>query len=139
MKRMLRYLFCAALLLTLGSCLPEGDFDERMLSDHQLPSLTVKGRTVFEYDPHSCQESWSPTTLTYRSGTDTMSDWFEIRLSNIPSELDRDIMANLSWTGRNSEESLSRLHFELRATDSDGHAWLWCRRQQILVVLRLID
>jgi len=139
MKRLWAYALLLLTALILGSCLQDSGFDEKLLETLDSPSLVVKGKTVFRYDDRSCQESWSPVSRTYRAGTDTMSDWFEIQMSAVPSENEMDIEANLSWTGRDNQQSLSHQHFELRATDDRGLVWLWCKRQQITVVIRLID
>ena len=101
-------------------------------------SLSVGPTDVFVYKDLTCQMVWNSTLKQFRAGTDNMSDYFQIKLSDIPSSSGQTLTGDVSWTTSSSVNSLSDLPFEVIQVDSDGNAWLWCRKQRMAMVIRML-
>ena len=123
-------------LLTLSSCESRDGFGAEDFDSSDV-CLRVKGKMVFEYVPQSCQIAFNRGRKEFRAGTDTMSDYFLLKLSSIPWEPGQVVSASLQWTTSDNMVSLDKLNFEVEDVRDDGKMWLWCPSQKINVVIRL--
>ena len=137
--RFVRYIAWIMLsALSLAGCKKDNGFDDKLPEMMGGPCLVIRNSTVFRYTEEVCQESYMPTRRLYRAGTDTMSDFFSVKMSEVPVSEGQHITCSITWTDKNREKAVDRLSFEVQ-TISDGVVWLWCAGQQIAVAVRILN
>lgn len=100
--------------------------------------LKVKGKTVFQYDSSSCQLACNKGKREFRAGTDNMSDYFIVTLSAIPEEEGQTLTGNITWTTIDDTVSMTGLNIKVMQIGSDGTLWLWCAKQKIAAVVKIL-
>ena len=135
-RRLLAILLVIVTVMPVG-CNRKGSYDKALLLDNTV-CLMVKKSTVFSYDPLTCQMAYNKSTRQFRAGTDTMSDYFTVRLSSVPSSSGQTVTGDVTWTTSSSVSSLSGVTFEVEQVDSDGNVWLWSSRQEIAAVVKIL-
>ena len=139
MKTAFKYVLTLICALSWAvACVRDDGFDARLAERFDGPCLIVKGATVFSFEETSCQESYRPSQKLYRAGTDTMSDFFSVKMSAVPSSEGQKLTCTLSWTGVSKETVQDRLSFSVQEIRGDL-IWLWCSRQQIAVAVRILQ
>lgn len=116
----------AALLCSCNKVKVDQDF----LDSDDL-SLVVDGRTVHSYDPLTWQVSYNRDRREFRVFSDTMSDYYMLSCSELPTEVGQEIQCSLKWSG-SSIVTKSGLKFRVEKI-SQGKIWLWCRKSKIAV------
>lgn len=135
MRRSLSIL--AALALLICAC-DNTHPDEVILSD-ATPKLTVRNRTVFEYDPDLCQLSFNRDKCSFRMMTDNMSEFVTVTLDRIPSQEGEKVTASeLGWTTERDIESRKNITLEVLKLEGDV-IWLWYARESIALVLQVLE
>lgn len=123
--------------LLLAACTPNNGFDKTRLADPTV-SLSVRHSDVFVYDDIKCQMVYDQKTRSFTAGTDTMSDYFTLTLSSVPTSSGQTVTGDISWTTDSSVSSHAGLTFEVVQVDMNGTAWLWNARQEIAVVISVL-
>ncbi|MBR1576822.1 MAG: hypothetical protein IJ654_10320 [Bacteroidales bacterium] len=101
--------------------------------------LKVKGVTVFQYESGASQLALNKGRKEFRAGTDTMSDYFLLKMSELPREDGQVFTGNLQWTTADDIVTRSALSFKVERIDPDGTVWLWCAAQKITIVMKLLN
>lgn len=129
-------LLCA-LALTVTACNRDG-FDK---ADFEITGacLKVKGAVVYEYTAGASQMALNRGHKQFWAGSDTMSDYFLLRMSELPKEDGQVLTGNLQWTTDDDVVSRNSLSFKVERIADDGTVWLWCAAQQIMVVMKLLN
>lgn len=124
------------LLLPLCSC---NDASHRIaFCQSEDLRLQVGGSTQFVYDPLTCQLSWNRSKLQWRIFSDNMSDFFIAELSEVPTELEQSITANLKWTTHSSVVTRKNLTLEVVRLEGEN-VWLWSSSARIGMSIRVLD
>lgn len=126
----------AAMLLPV-SCGKGDGFDKSELKTSDV-CLKVKGEAVFIYQSSTCQMAFNRGRKEFHAGLDNMSDYFSIKLSEIPSDAGQTLTASLTWTTSDDVRSLQSQSFKVEEIADDGTVWLWCERQKTLVVMKIL-
>ena len=133
MKRLAILMVALALCV---SCEHNRGFENALLKS-ETECLRISGKDVFVYDPLTCQLGYNAALREYRVGTDTMSDYFCLRLSATPREEGQTIDKCLvEWTTADDMRSLKNLTFEVKRLDESGRIWLWCKSSKVFVLVR---
>ena len=84
MRNVFRIICALCLVLAAAGCNRDG-FNK---SDLEITDvcLRVKGEEVFAYIPYATQMSLNRGRKEFRAGTDTMSDYFLLKMSELPRE-----------------------------------------------------
>ncbi len=130
-------LLVAALILTT-SCDKGNGFNKDELR-YDTVCLKVKGVSVFKYEPKTCQMAFNRGRAQFRCGTDTMSDYFIVDLDSVPSEEKQTVSGSLEWTTVDDVVTMGGLSFSVEGISPDGTVWLWCAKQKITAVIRLLN
>ena len=101
--------------------------------------LKVKGVVAYEYIPEATQIAFNRGRKEFRAGTDTMSDYFLLRMSDVPRENGQVFTGYLQWTTDDDIVTRSNLSFKVERIGDDGTVWLWCAAQKITVVIKLLN
>ena len=129
-------LLLLSLLPLLGGC--DGDRQCDAFCEHDNIRLQVGGSTVFAYDPLTCQLSFGRDGREFRAFTDSMSDFFVVQFSDIPTQLGQRLTANLTWT--TDWEVLTRKNLTLEVVRLEGDEfWLWSTAGRIGVTVRILE
>ena len=134
MKRVLPYLLLAALLLC--SCR-----DDRFITPFVAEDgirLTVNGKTVFSYDPLTCQLGFNRQRGEFRVHTDNMSDFYTLQLSKIPEREGQEVTGTLVWTTATDIYTKKNVTFTAEKLEGD-YIWLWTGNGRVGVVVKVLD
>ncbi len=125
-------------LLATASC-TQFDISEVLLPREDI-SLTVKGEEQFSYDKLTCQishkKSSDSPSVEYRVFDERLSKWFIFRCDMMPTDVDQEVNAELSWTSGRVSREMKDLTFSVKKTDDSGKIWLWCEQKSIGIVIK---
>ena len=126
------------ILLVLGTGCSRDGFDK---SDFEITDvcLKVKGSVVYSYVGGASQMALNRGRKEFRAGTDTMSDYFLLKMSELPRENGQVLTGTLQWTTDDDVVTRNSLSFKVERIADDGMAWLWCEAQRITVVMKLLN
>lgn len=138
MRQFIRICFVAGLSLLLGTGCNRDGFSK---SDFEITEvcLKVKGVEVFGYVSGASQMALNRGRKEFRAGTDTMSDYFLLKMSELPREDGQVLTGSLQWTTADDTVTRTGLSFKVERVGSDGTVWLWCAAQKITVVMKLLN
>lgn len=135
---MKRILIMMTVAMALVACHKENGFDKTQITDSTVRMCVGKSE-VFRYDGLKCQMSYNKSLRQFRAGTDTMSDYFVMKMSAVPVSAGQTLTADVEWTTSTRINTLSGVTFEVVQVDSDSNAWLWSARQEMSVVIRILQ
>lgn len=134
MKRLPLILFCICALV--NSCAEQPVLSE--FSEIDIIRMEVAGQTVLVYNPKTCQMAFNRDRCEFRVHTDTMSDYFIVRMSEIPSELGQEVSADLTWT--TSTDIRTRKNVTLLLVNMEGdRLWLWDAAGKTGMEVRILE
>lgn len=138
MNRYLHIILALGLALLLGTGCNRDGFNK---ADFEITDvcLKVKGSVVFSYVPEASQMAFNRGRKEFRAGTDTMSDYFLLKMSELPAENGQVLTGSLQWTTTDDVVTRSSLPFKVERIADDGTVWLWCESQRITVVMKLLN
>lgn len=120
------------------ACNKDNGFDKEQIVDATV-RMSVKKSEVFRYDDLKCQMAYNKALRQFRAGTDNMSDYFQMKMSAVPVKAGQALNADLEWTTSTSINNLASVPFEVIQVDADNNAWLWSARQEISVVIKVLQ
>ena len=137
MKKGFRIGWLLAIVLLAAACNRDG-FSK---SDLEITDvcLKVKGIVTYSYAPGSSQIAFNRGRKEFRAGTDTMSDYFLLKLSEVPHENGQVLTGFLQWTTDDDIVTRSGLSFKVERMGDDGSVWLWGAAQKITVVMKMLN
>lgn len=124
----------AIVLAALTGC--RSEFLAEDFTEDRTLRMVIKGYTTFLYDPLNCQVGFNMENREFRVHTDNMSDFFIIRLDEMPSAEDQVIGGSAQWTTGDDLHS-KRSRFTVVKMDGD-RIWLWSAESRIAVVLQVL-
>lgn len=128
----------AILILVLLFCGCDRNKEMQVLVEDGTIRLTVGGYNQFVYDAATCQMGFCREKGEFRVGTDNMSDYFILTVSEIPSSVGQVVNCSLIWTTWSSLESKSRIALEAVKLEGDK-IWLWNPQARIGAVVRTLE
>ena len=136
MRKLLRILLVFSALLLLASC--QDERQRAAFCENEGVRLLVGGSIAFSFEPNSCQLAFSRDLREFRAYTDTMSDFFVATFSQVPSQLEQRLTADLVWT--TEREVLTRKNLTLEVVRLEGDmVWLWSASGRIGLVVRILE
>ena len=136
MRKLLRILLLVSALLLLAGC--QDERQRAAFCENEGVRLLVGGSIAFNFEPNSCQLAFSRDLREFRAYTDTMSDFFVATFSQVPSQLEQRLTADLVWT--TEREVLTRKNLTLEVVRLEGDmVWLWSASGRIGLVVRILE
>ena len=123
--------------LILSSC-TGGKADPEFVSTTDC-NLRVKGEVVFNYNPLTCQTAFNREKCEFRVHSDNMSDYYCVDLNLVPTAEGQKAKGDITWTNRSDVVTRKDLTFHVKKVDRGGRLWLWCRKEQIGVVIHVLE
>ncbi len=99
--------------------------------------MEIKGYITFLYDPLTCQISYNPDKYEFRVHSDNMSDFYMLRLDEMPGRVGQSVNGVASWTTGDDLHS-KKTAFEALKFEG-GKIWLWSSSSRIAVVVQTLD
>lgn len=124
--------FLTAVLL-LCSC-EKNKVDEAFLESSDL-CLIDGGVTIHTYDPLTWQVGYNESKKEFRVFNDTMSDYYVLTCSKLPTEKGQELTATVKWSGK-SITTRNNVSFRVEKIDNQGRIWLWSKKSRIAVSVR---
>ena len=124
----------ALVLAALAGCRTE-TLSEEFIED-RTPRMEIKGYTTFLYDPLKCQIGFNHDKCEFRVHTDNMSDFFIVRLSEMPSSENQILDGTAQWTTGDDLHN-KKTSFSVLKMDGD-RIWLWSAESSIAVVVQIL-
>ena len=131
----LRLSIIALLALCLAGC-REHNLSDDFKFDSTI-RLEIKGYTIFRYDPLTCQIGFNRERCEFRIHTDNMSDFYMLRLDEMPGRVGQSVNGVASWTTGDDLHS-KKTAFEALKFEG-GRIWLWSSSSRIAVVVQTLD
>lgn len=98
----------------------------------------VGQKVHFQYDPRTCQISFSRSKREFRCQTDNSSDYYLAVFQSIPANLGETVTANIEWTTPTEILMKKNVRFELVQIEGDM-MWLWSNVDHIGLSIRLLE
>lgn len=134
---MKRYAFILITVLLLASSC-NGTHEITNFSNTDAVRLEVAGITQFYYDPLTCQMAFNRERGEFRVHTDSMSDYFLVKLSEIPTETGQEVTGDITWTTVN--DLMTRQNITLILINSQGDKlWFWNANYRIGAEVRILE
>ncbi len=133
MKRLIIFIIMS---LTLCAC----DISKQRNAFIESDEIRLQiGRDIpFSYKPLNCQLSFSRENRTFRAQTDNASDYFSVKFTEIPVQLEQELNADLVWT--TPIDILHRNNLALKVLRLEGDkVWLWSDSAQIGLSVRILE
>lgn len=132
-KRLVILALCA---LAAFGC--EDDPDLELAKSSGDIRLEIGGKTVFLFDPLTCQTGFDQTGKEFRIHNDDMSEYFVLSLSHIPDQENEFITGDLSWTTPDGISSKKKMALETIQVTED-RMWLLNRGSKTILVLPIVN
>lgn len=136
MKKAVLFTLILAGISLFTACNVEAPYEDFSLVDNL--HMQINGSNCFSYSQAACQLFCSRDTRTFRAGTDTMSEYYEVVLSAIPSEARQKVNGSVSWTSGSRVSSKNNITLEAVRLEGDK-IWLWNGQNKLGVVVRFFD
>lgn len=102
-------------------------------------SLRHRGTVIFKYEGNTCQLSYNDKRHEFKVMDDDMANYFILKCDVDPTEIDQNIVAQLSYTTSNDLKVEKDLNLKVVKIDqSSGLIWLWNSTKKLGVVVRKI-
>lgn len=137
MRRIFTYIVLALSGIFFTGCI--GNSVDQAFLYYEGNTVHVNGAPQFSWDEKTCQMSFSRDAKEFRVFTDTMSDYYSIKMSEIPSSQGQSISCDLTWTTSDDVITKKGVTFKVEQIDVDGKVWLWNRKEKIGVIVQIID
>ena len=100
--------------------------------------LQVGSTVNFRYDPLECQLAFSRDRREFRAQTDNTSDYYSLKLSEIPVQTGQTVSADLTWTTETDILTRESLNLEVIRLEGD-RIWMWSRSGRIGVSMMVLE
>ena len=129
--------YFAGIVLTIISVIScVGPQPDEVLLPRTEISLTIKGETIMELDPATCQIGYNSERNEFRLVDNKVSDWVIFRSDAVPTDVGQKVKASLEYTSRSNIKTMTDLTFSVEKTAPDGTVWLWNKDRQIGIILK---
>ena len=129
------FLILVLVLATFTGCRKSHVSDDFKLNS--TLRMEIKGYITFLYDPLTCQISYNPDKYEFRVHSDNMSDFYIIRLDEMPAAEGQTVNGTASWTTgddlHTKKTSFEVIHLE------GGKIWLWSPGTRIAAVVMELE
>lgn len=134
---MKRLIYILILCLAVSSC-ESFKVDPAFVSS-TTTGLTVKGSTLFTYDPLTCQAAFDRDDCEFRVHTDNMSDYYCLKLNIVPTAEGQKAKGSITWTDKSEVQMKKDVQFEVEKVDRAGRLWLWSKKEGIGALVFTLD
>ncbi|MBP5636442.1 MAG: hypothetical protein J6X25_02855 [Bacteroidales bacterium] len=131
----MRRLFSIVLMLVVLAGCQGGGMSDNFKLDSTL-RMEIKGYITFMYNPLTCQLSYNPEEYEFRVHTDNMSDFYMLRLDELPNHVGQVVNGTASWT-TGDDLHTKKTTFEAIKFEG-GKIWFWSASSRIALVVQVL-
>ena len=132
--------YFAGIVLTIISVIScVGPQPDEVLLPRTEISLTIKGETIMELDPTTCQIAYNSDKNEFRLVKDNISDWLIFKSSATPRNVGQEVIASLEYTSESSTKTMADLTFSVEKVAPDGTTWLWNKEKKIGIIIKVLQ
>lgn len=124
------------LAFLLQGCKGESRLSDSFKLDDDI-RMEIKGYTTFRYKPLSCQLAFNKEECEFRVHSDNMSDFYVLRLDEMPENEGQSVNGTVSWTTGDDLHS-KKTAFEAVKLEG-GKIWLWSASTRIALVVQTLE
>ncbi len=128
---LISFLLVAALFWGCG----QTDLSDDFKHNGQL-RMEIKGYVTFSYDPLTCQLGFNREDCEFRVNSDNMSDFFILKLDEMPSGEGQRINGAATWTTGDNLHYKKTI-FEVVKLEG-SKIWLWSSESRIAAVVQVL-
>ena len=128
---LISFLMVAALFWGCG----QTDLSDDFKQNGQL-RIEIKGYVTFSYDPLTCQLGFNREDCEFRVNSDNMSDFFILKLDEMPSGEGQRINGAATWTTGDNLHYKKTI-FEVVKLEG-SKIWLWSSESRIAAVVQVL-
>ena len=99
--------------------------------------LRSRGEDCFVYDDIHCQMAFNLSRGEFRAFTDNLSDYYFIRMYELPGSEGQSIKADLEWTTYSTIETRKGIALKVVKLEGDT-VWLWNGAQQLALTVVML-
>ncbi len=137
MRKNLRHIILILLAVSLCGCVKTYEPDQFFLEESDMV-LKIGGKNKIRYNSDNYQIGYSPDRKQFRLHNDTMSEFFILTCSELPSKQGQKVKCALKYCTANEIDYKTGLEFDVRKI-SDNIIWLWCKKKNIGVTVKTLD
>lgn len=104
----------------------------------EMPCLYIGGKAMHEFEPETWQAGFNRSKKQFRVSNDTMSDFYVLVCSEIPSREGQKVTADLIWSS-NRIMNRKGLTFSVKKFNNRGMVWLWNSKHRIGVSVLIAE
>lgn len=130
---------CLSMLVCfiLSGCCRKHEPDPEFVTGDEIV-LKIDGAVKVKYVPETFQLGFSPERKQFRVHDDNMTRFYILTCSELPDHVGQQIRCSLKY-GINGEMSYkSGMSFEVEKMDEAGTVWLWCKKKNTGVSVRIL-
>lgn len=139
MRRFGHFVLGMVLTICAAACHEEKSFDDGLTRKYDVPCLLAGGSVKHKYQEGTWQELYSPTQVVFCIGDDTMSEYFQVELSAVPSYIGQSLTGSVEWTSDTDVRAHKGLSWTVEDITDAGLIWLWNSQRKIVVALRVLE
>lgn len=124
------------LVVCASSCNKYKGLEEDFVATTTEIGLSIKGESMFSYDPLKMQLGYNQDKHEYRVTTDDMSDFFIVKLDKNLSGVGSTCKGTVTFTTKDEIITHSGVELSLEKASGDGRMWLWSKKSGIGAVVR---
>ena len=136
MKKAAAYLALAVLILS--ACNNNGLTPLAPFVNDDTVRLEIDGVRVFEYSDNTCQLAFNSSRNEFRVHTDTMLDYFIVKLDAVPRSPSTKVKADISWSTDYGVRTRENITLDTKRVRGDV-IWLCDESQHNAIVLRILE
>ena len=138
MKMPRQILLCLSVLLAfMATGCRTGNTSLDSFRKDETVRLELDGEKVFVFNENTCQLSFNEERCRFGSHTDTMLDYFYVRLDHIPSSSGEEVSADIIWNTTYGERSKNNITLNVIRIRGDV-IWLCDATQHTAAVVRTL-
>lgn len=137
MRRIATYITVLVTTALACGCVKTYEPDQFFLEENNVV-LKIDGKSKLKYDPEKSQLGFSPDRKQFRLHNDTMSEFFILTCSELPTKQGQNIKCSLKYCTPNEIDYKTGLEFNVRKF-SDDTIWLWCKKKNIGLTVKTLN
>ena len=100
--------------------------------------LELDGVKVFTYSESTCQLAFNEKRAEFRAQTDTMLDYFVLKLDGVPTRTGTRVEASLAWSTKTGESTKENITLDVKRISGDV-IWLCDADRRIAAVVKVLE
>lgn len=129
-----RFTIILGVVLVLSGCV-QYDIDEILLAKTEI-SISLRGKTIYDFDPVKGQYAFVPTVNEFRMMDDDAKSWLIVKFDQKPNIEGDNVHASVQWKTKTGTGNVEDAEFKVERVGGDGMIWLWCGDEKMGLIIK---